>query len=36
MGTNYRQSIDDARLRAVSDNLHAWLYGAAGAGRPGP
>jgi integrase len=30
MGTNYRQGIDDARLVAVADNLHAWLYAEGG------
>jgi integrase len=27
MGTNYRQSIADARLKAVADSIHAWLFG---------
>ena len=26
MGTNYRDSVDDDRLRAVSDHVHAWLF----------
>jgi integrase len=27
MGTNYRQSISDERLKAVADNIHSWLFG---------
>ena len=30
MGTNYRDSIDDKRLRAVTDHVHAWLFPEAG------
>jgi integrase len=26
MGSNYRQSIADDRLKAVADNIHAWLF----------
>jgi integrase len=27
MGSNYRQSISDERLKAVADIIHAWLFG---------
>jgi integrase len=27
MGSNYRQSISDDRLKAVSDHIHLWLFG---------
>jgi len=26
MGTNYRDSVDDGRLRAVTDYVHGWLF----------
>jgi integrase len=26
MGSNYRQSISDDRLKAVADSIHAWLF----------
>jgi integrase len=29
MGAVYRQSIDDARLKAVTDHVHGWLYAKA-------
>jgi integrase len=29
MASVYRERISDARLRAVSDHVHAWLFGAA-------
>ena len=31
MGTTYRDSVDDERLRAVTDHVHAWLFPEAGA-----
>jgi integrase len=31
MGTNYRDSVDDGRLRAVTDHVHAWLFPQGGA-----
>jgi integrase len=30
MSSVYREGIDDARLRAVSDHVRAWLFGPAG------
>lgn len=29
MSTHYRHGIADARLKAVTDHVHAWLFGAA-------
>jgi integrase len=38
MAARYRERIDDARLRAVADYVHAWLYAKpmAGQGRAKP
>ena len=30
MTANYRQRIEDARLRAVTDHVHEWLFGTEG------
>jgi integrase len=32
MSSNYREGIDDARLRAVADHARAWLFGKPAAG----
>ena len=34
MAAQYREQIDDARLREVTDHVHAWLFGA-GSGEQG-
>jgi integrase len=34
MGAVYRERVDDARLWAVAQHVHAWLYGKAPAGGP--
>jgi integrase len=34
MSSIYRETISDARLRAVADHVHSWLFGAAGAEGP--
>jgi integrase len=33
MASIYRERISDARLKAVSDHVRAWLFGEAGSGR---
>jgi integrase len=36
MSSIYRETISDARLRAVADHVRAWLFGAATLGADGP
>jgi integrase len=33
MGGHYRERIDDSRLKAVTDHVRAWLFGAEGVSR---
>jgi integrase len=35
MSTVYREYISAARLKAVTDHVHAWLFGAGSAAKPG-
>ena len=34
MSTHYRETISDARLRAVTDHVRAWLFGKPAASEP--
>jgi integrase len=34
MGGHYRERVEDGRLRAVADHVHAWLFGAPAEGGP--
>jgi integrase len=34
MSSVYRETISDARLKAVADHVHAWLFAENGGGRP--
>ena len=36
MAAHYRERIDDARLKAVADHVHAWLFGATDKGTDKP
>lgn len=36
MSSAYRETISDARLRAVADHVRAWLFPAAGNDQAAP